>query len=143
MYIREAHPGDNQELQALQARCPQGTNLVVSTVNTPDFFARAKAYKTSRTLVVCEDELSRGHTAAPALHARRLQSRPDGGRLVPGFPFGGDQTKRSLVEVWSTESLVRRKRRTVVLWGCLYMLVPEPRPDARNQTDLGLLRTRA
>lgn len=56
MYIREALPGDNQELQALQARCPQGANLVVSTVNTPDFFARVKVYESSRTLVMCEDD---------------------------------------------------------------------------------------
>lgn len=74
MYIREAHPGDNQELQALQARCPQGTNLVVSTVNTPDFFARAKAYKTSRTLVVCEDDGIIG-SAACALKSAYLNGK--------------------------------------------------------------------
>jgi hypothetical protein len=45
MYIREATPNDNEELQRLQAQCPQGTSLIVSTVNTPDFFARAKAHE--------------------------------------------------------------------------------------------------
>jgi hypothetical protein len=38
MYIREAVPEDNYELQQLQAQCPQETSLIVSTVNTPDFF---------------------------------------------------------------------------------------------------------
>lgn len=42
--IREATQEDNEGLQRLQAQCPQGTSLVVSTVNTPDFFARVKAY---------------------------------------------------------------------------------------------------
>lgn len=45
MYIREATPDDNKELQELQAKCPQGKTLIVSTVNTPDFFARVKAYE--------------------------------------------------------------------------------------------------
>lgn len=75
MYIREARPDDNQELQTLQARCPQGTNLVVSTVNTPDFFARVKAYETSRTLVVCEDDGIIG-SAACALKSAYLNGKP-------------------------------------------------------------------
>jgi hypothetical protein len=37
MHIREATPKDNDALQALQARCPMGTSLVFSTVNTPNF----------------------------------------------------------------------------------------------------------
>jgi GNAT superfamily N-acetyltransferase len=55
MFIREATPDDNTQLQQLQAQCPQGTSLVVSTVNTPDFFARAKAYEAYKVYVVCED----------------------------------------------------------------------------------------
>jgi hypothetical protein len=39
MDIREARPEDNEALQALQLRCPQGQKLIVSAVNTPDFFA--------------------------------------------------------------------------------------------------------
>jgi GNAT superfamily N-acetyltransferase len=54
MNIREAVPRDNDELQELQAKCPQGTTLVVSTVNTPDFFARAKVYESHRVFVACE-----------------------------------------------------------------------------------------
>ena len=44
MEVREAVATDNRVLQELQARCPQGTSLIATVVNTPDFFARAKAY---------------------------------------------------------------------------------------------------
>lgn len=53
MYIREATPEDNDELQELQAKCPQGKTLIVSTINTPDFFARAKAYESYKVYVAC------------------------------------------------------------------------------------------
>jgi len=53
--VREALPEDNAELQALQSICPQGTTLVVSTVNTPDFFARVKAYESHKVYVALED----------------------------------------------------------------------------------------
>jgi GNAT superfamily N-acetyltransferase len=56
MYIREATADDNHELQELQAKCPQGTTLIVSTVNTPDFFARVKAYESYKVYVACIDE---------------------------------------------------------------------------------------
>ena len=56
MIIREALPEDNVELQRLQAQCPQGTSLVVSTVNTPDFFARVKPYESYKVYVACENE---------------------------------------------------------------------------------------
>jgi len=51
MDIHEAKPDDNAALQALQAKCPQGRKLIVSAVNTPDFFARAKAYESSKVFV--------------------------------------------------------------------------------------------
>ena len=51
MFIREATLNDNEELQQLQIQCPQGTSLIVSTVNTPDFFARAKAYESYKVYV--------------------------------------------------------------------------------------------
>lgn len=56
MHIRDARPEDNEELQRLQEQCPQGTSLVVSTVNIPDFFARAKPYESYKLYVACEDE---------------------------------------------------------------------------------------
>jgi GNAT superfamily N-acetyltransferase len=63
MYIREAVPEDNDELQELQAKCPQGTTLITSVVNTPDFFARAKAYESYKVYVACEDNRIVGSTA--------------------------------------------------------------------------------
>lgn len=56
MYIREAVPEDNHELQELQAECPQGRSLIVSTVNTPEFFARVKAYGSYKVYVACEED---------------------------------------------------------------------------------------
>ena len=63
MYIREATADDNQELQELQARCPQGTRLIVSTVNTPDFFARVKAYESYKVYVACSGDRIVGSAA--------------------------------------------------------------------------------
>jgi L-amino acid N-acyltransferase YncA len=45
MKILEANLSDSAALQALQARCPQGLSLSIYSINTPDFFARAKAYE--------------------------------------------------------------------------------------------------
>jgi GNAT superfamily N-acetyltransferase len=63
MHVREATPDDNAELQELQAQCPMGTTLIVSTVNTPDFFARAKAYESCEVFVACEDNRIMGSAA--------------------------------------------------------------------------------
>ena len=63
MNIREAVPKDNDELLELQAKCPQGTTLVVSTVNAPDFFARAKVYESHKVFVACEGDRIIGSAA--------------------------------------------------------------------------------
>jgi hypothetical protein len=55
MNIREATSDDNQKLQEFQAKCPQGKTLIVSIVNTPDFFARAKAYESYMVFVAHEE----------------------------------------------------------------------------------------
>ena len=55
MKIREATPDDNDELIQLQTKCPQGTTLIASTVNTPDFFARAKAYEIYKVYVAIDN----------------------------------------------------------------------------------------
>jgi GNAT superfamily N-acetyltransferase len=55
MQILEATKDQNNELQQLQGRCPIGANLVVTSVNTPDFFARAKAYKKYKVFIACEE----------------------------------------------------------------------------------------
>ncbi|MHC4459243.1 MAG: GNAT family N-acetyltransferase [Planctomycetota bacterium] len=63
MYIREATSADNEQLQQLQAKCPQGKTIIVSVVNTPDFFARAKAYETYKVYVACESDRIIGSAA--------------------------------------------------------------------------------
>jgi GNAT superfamily N-acetyltransferase len=61
--IREANPADNDILQEVQAKCPQGTDLIVSIVNTPDFFARAKAYESYKVFIAHEGDLILGSSA--------------------------------------------------------------------------------
>ncbi len=63
MYIREATSNDNEALQSLQARCPMGASLIVSQVNTPDFFARAKAYERRNVYVACDQSQIVGSAA--------------------------------------------------------------------------------
>jgi GNAT superfamily N-acetyltransferase len=64
MYIREATSKDNESLQNLQAQCPMGASLIVSQVNTPDFFARAKAYENHNVYVACDDNQIIGSAAS-------------------------------------------------------------------------------
>jgi ribosomal protein S18 acetylase RimI-like enzyme len=82
VHIRVATPEDNEELQQLQARCPQGTNLIVSVVNTPDFFARAKAYNDSTVFVACEDENIIGSIACSI-----KQGMVNGSSVILGYAF--------------------------------------------------------
>jgi predicted N-acetyltransferase YhbS len=63
MEIRPAKESDAAALKVLQAKCPQGTTLVVSAVNTPDFFARVKAYKDYEVYVACENDRIVGSAA--------------------------------------------------------------------------------
>ena len=55
MEIREARSDDNDELKALQLKCPQGKKLIISAVNSPDFFARTKAYESSKVFVALDE----------------------------------------------------------------------------------------
>lgn len=63
MNMREAMADDNRQLQELQAKCPQGTKLIVSLVNMPDFFARAKPYESNKVYIACEDNRIIGSAA--------------------------------------------------------------------------------
>lgn len=76
MHIREATHDDNEELKQLQARCPQGTTLIVSTVNTPDFFARAKAYEDYKVYVALEENRIIG-SAACAIRDAFINSKTE------------------------------------------------------------------
>lgn len=74
MHIREATPADNEALQAIQAQCPMGATLIVSTVNTPDFFGRAKAYAWYRVYVAEEEGAIIG-SAACAIREGMINGR--------------------------------------------------------------------
>jgi GNAT superfamily N-acetyltransferase len=63
MNIREALPEESEELQRLQAKCPQGKSLIFSTVNLPDFFSRARAYESPRVFVAYEEDRIIGSAA--------------------------------------------------------------------------------
>jgi GNAT superfamily N-acetyltransferase len=69
VHIREAIPEDNAELQKVQAQCPMGTTLVVSAVNTPDFFARARAYASCNVFVACDENRIIGSAACAVREA--------------------------------------------------------------------------
>ena len=75
MNIREATPDDSQRLQELQAKCPQGKTLIVSIINMPDFFGRAKAYEDYKVYVACEDDQIIG-SAACAVREATVNGKP-------------------------------------------------------------------
>jgi len=76
MNIREATPDDSQRLQELQAKCPQGKTLIVSIINMPDFFGRAKAYEDYKVCVACEDDQIIG-SAACAVREATVNGKPN------------------------------------------------------------------
>lgn len=63
MNIREAAPEESELLQRLQAGAPQGRSLVVSTVNVPDFFSRARCYESCTVYNAYEDDQIIGSAA--------------------------------------------------------------------------------
>jgi N-acetylglutamate synthase-like GNAT family acetyltransferase len=77
MKIREAVPTESKELQRIQAESPQGKSLIVSTVNIPNFFSRANAYKSHKVFVAEENGCIIGSAACAireAVLAKRVQS---------------------------------------------------------------------
>ena len=56
MYIREAVKEDNDSLKSLQAQCTTGKDIMVTTVNEPDFFARSNAYEDCKVYVAFDDD---------------------------------------------------------------------------------------
>jgi len=67
MQLREAVAADNIELQEVQARCPQGSTQNLVTINTPDFFTRAKIFEDSKVYVMTHRKHIIG-SAACAVH---------------------------------------------------------------------------
>lgn len=82
MDIREARPDDNDELMALQEKCPQGKKLIASVVNTPDFFARTKAYQSSKVNVALDGDRIIG---SAAMAIRNAVVNGEVGRVGYGF----------------------------------------------------------
>lgn len=82
MYIREATSRDNNELIKLQSQCFVGTNPVVAIVNSPDFFARAKAYESYKVFVACEGKRI---IASSACAARNANINGEVKRIGVGF----------------------------------------------------------
>jgi N-acetylglutamate synthase-like GNAT family acetyltransferase len=58
----------------LQSRCPQGTSLVYSVVNTPDFFGRAKVYKDYKVYAAEEEGRIIG-SAACSVHNASINGK--------------------------------------------------------------------
>ena len=82
--IREATARDGQALQELQARCPQGTTLVVQTVNAPDFFDRMRAYPEGKVFIAMDNNTILGSMAC-ALREANI----GGERVRVGYQFQG------------------------------------------------------
>ena len=80
--MREACIEDNDQLMALQAKCPHGTSVVMRIVNVPDFFSRARTYEHSRVFVACEGDRIVG-SAACAIRRCLVDGRP----VVAGYLF--------------------------------------------------------
>ena len=88
MDIREANPDDNNELIKLQEKCPQGIDLIASVINTPDFFARAKAYEWYKVFIAYEGKHILGSTACGVKNAvvngevRRVEDFRDASEII-------------------------------------------------------------
>jgi GNAT superfamily N-acetyltransferase len=137
--IREATQEDNQELQKLQAACPQGTSLIVSTVNTPDFFARAKAYESSKVFVARDDHRIIG-SAACAIREGLV-----GGENKPfGYGFqifvSSDYRRKGVARQFHQHVERYLAQRGAVLFYCLIM--EENTPSMRLVEHEGFKRYR-
>jgi GNAT superfamily N-acetyltransferase len=69
--IRFAVPEDGPALQALQARSPEGEELVLDMVNEPDFFGRVRSFEEPRVWVACSGDRIVG-SAAAAIRTMRV-----------------------------------------------------------------------
>ena len=54
---------DGAALSRLQARCPQGTSIIVRIVNIPDFFSRVRLYERSKVFVAIDNDQIVGSAA--------------------------------------------------------------------------------
>jgi GNAT superfamily N-acetyltransferase len=82
MLVRDAAPADGARLLRAMDSCPQGTDLVVTLTNAPDFFARSRIYEQPRVFLAEEDGRIAG-SAAYAVRTVRVGGRP----VRVGFEF--------------------------------------------------------
>ncbi len=119
MIIRETTPDDNEELIKLQTRCPQGTTLIVSAVNTPDFFARSSVYKDSKVYVVIEEDRVIA-SAACAVRDATLDNRiKKVGYEFQAFVDPGHRGKRIAGQLHQTREDYLRKQGAVLSYSLI------------------------
>ena len=119
MDIREAVSSDNIELQQLQAKCPQGTTLIVSTVNKPDFFARAKVYEDFKIYVVYEDNRIIA-SAACGLHKAVINNKVEMvGHEFQVFVDPGYRGRRIAGQLHQAHEEYLRKRNVILTYGLI------------------------
>ena len=69
--VRRAVPEDGPALLALQARSPEGDDMVIDMINQPDFFTRLRIYENPAVFVACVGDRIVG-SAACALRDVRV-----------------------------------------------------------------------
>ncbi len=75
MIVRDASPADGAALLQAMESCPQGTDLVITLTNAPDFFNRSRIYEHARVFIAEEDGQIAG-SAAYAIRTVQIDGRP-------------------------------------------------------------------
>jgi len=75
MLVREAVQTDGAALLDAMEDCPQGSDLVITLTNGPDFFNRARIYEHARIFLAEEDGRIAG-SAAYAIRTAQIDGRP-------------------------------------------------------------------
>jgi len=139
MIIREATPDDNDELIKLQEKCPQGTTLIVSAVNTPDFFARSSVYKDSKIYVAIEEDRIIASAACAVRNATLDNQIKKVGYEFQAFVDPGHRGKRLAGRLHQTREEYLRKQGAALS----YSLIMEGNdPSIRHLVRQGFHRHR-
>lgn len=140
MYIREATIDDNPQLIALQAQCPQGTTIIVSTINTPDFFARAKVYEDFKVFVVCEENRIVASAACGVRKAIIGNTVETVGHEFQAFVDPAYRGRRIAGELIQAREEYIRKRGAILSYG---LIMEGNKPSMRHIERQGFARHRA
>jgi GNAT superfamily N-acetyltransferase len=139
MYIREATKDDNAELIALQAQCPQGKTVIVSLINTPDFFARAKVYEDFKVFAVCEDNRIIASAACGVRKAIRGNTVATVGHEFQAFVDPEYRGRRIAGELIQSREEYVRKRGAILSYG---LIMEGNKPSMRHIERQGFQRHR-